>query len=133
MLPTATAIVADIWPLSPTQQDTPASNHTGQRAIKNVLRTDVPSTCTPIRGAYSAICALRKAVAPGDHSPSVTGCGPGLMAAVRQIAMAAHHGASALVAGEALQRIRVYQDPCKSLTASRYAGGPHANTASETA
>ena len=45
----------------------------------------------------------------------MTGCGPGLMAAVRQIAMAAHHGASALVAGEALQRIRVYQDPCKAL------------------
>ena len=58
VLPTATATVADVWPSSPTQQDTLASNHTGQRAIKNVLRTDVPSTCTPIRGAYSAIGAV---------------------------------------------------------------------------
>jgi hypothetical protein len=38
-----------------------------------------------------------------------------LMAAVRQIAMAAHHDASALVAGEVPQRIRIYQDPCKAL------------------
>ena len=53
VLPTATAIVADVWPSSPTQQDTLASKHTGQHAKKNVLRTDVPSTCTPIRGAYS--------------------------------------------------------------------------------
>jgi hypothetical protein len=29
--------------------------------------------------------------------------------------MAAHNAASALVAGEVLQRIRVYQDPCKAL------------------
>jgi hypothetical protein len=43
------------------------------------------------------------------------GCGPGLIAAVRQIAMAAHNAASALVAGEVLQRIRVYQEPCKAL------------------
>jgi hypothetical protein len=29
--------------------------------------------------------------------------------------MAAHNAASVLVAGEVLQRIRVYQDPCKAL------------------
>ena len=38
-----------------------------------------------------------------------------MIAAVRLIAMAAHNAASALVAGEVLQRIRVYQDPCKAL------------------
>src|SRR5260370_23058054 len=61
---------------------------------------------------------VRRASQAGSARRPLTvrdGCGPGLIAAVRQIAMAAHNAASVLVAGEVLQRIRVYQDPCKAL------------------
>jgi predicted Rossmann-fold nucleotide-binding protein len=52
--------------------------------------------------AKSAIGALRTPVAPRRPLTVRDGCGPGVIAAVPQIAMAAHNAASALVAGEVL-------------------------------
>src|SRR5690348_8225362 len=73
----------------------------------------------PRRSLSSAeIIGVRRASQAGSARRPLTvreGCCPGLIAAVWQIAMAAHNAASALVAGEVLQRIRVYQDACKAL------------------